>query len=160
MRFETLRHVRDHAKAVGPAHHLLLVIATHVNYHTGEARVSEQRLAHALNVTPRYVRILLNRLVACGALLVEHGGGRAPNTYRIPLPEGGMKSSEELPFLSEGNCRSGLRGTPVPPKDILKERKKTPSKRCGWGSCDQPVCPHGVNFCAGHGPCRHCATGD
>jgi hypothetical protein len=157
MRFDTLRHVRDDAKAVGPAHHLLLVIATHVNYHTGEARVSVKRLAHALDVTPRYVQVLLNRLVACGDLLVSHGGGHATNTYRIPMPEEGMKSSDELQFTSEMNCSSPQTRTAVHPKDIMKERKKTSAKRCGWGSCEAPICPHEVNFCAPHGLCQRCA---
>ncbi len=75
MRFEILRHVRDHAKAVGPAHHLLLVIATHVNYHTGEARVSVKRLAHVhhrqgrcrkgLRIGKASLKVILNGMAGC-----------------------------------------------------------------------------------------------
>jgi hypothetical protein len=35
MHFKSLLHVRDHAKVVGTAHHLLEYIAIHTNMHTG-----------------------------------------------------------------------------------------------------------------------------
>jgi hypothetical protein len=32
-------------------------------------------------------------------------------------------------------------------------------KRCGWGGCNEWVCPHEVNFCAKHGTCEVCRRG-
>jgi hypothetical protein len=33
----------------------------------------------------------------------------------------------------------------------------TDNKHCGWGGCDDWVCPHEVNFCATHADCPRCA---
>jgi hypothetical protein len=55
MHFNSLLHVRDHAKVRGTAHHLLAYIALHVNRHTREAfELSVDRLAHRLEVTPQW----------------------------------------------------------------------------------------------------------
>jgi hypothetical protein len=42
-------------------------------------------------------------------------------------------------------------------KSIEGWLEKLASKRCGWGGCDAPVCPHEVNFCAVHALCQTCA---
>ena len=46
------------------------------------------------------------------------------------------------------------KGAPSAPMDISPE---TETKRCGWGGCEHPVCPHEVNFCARHAFCQLCA---
>jgi hypothetical protein len=85
MHFESLRHVRDHAKVVGTAHHLLEFIAMHVNMQTGEAfDLTVERLAHRLDVTPQWVGQLRARLVQAGELIVKQSRGRHPNVYIIP----------------------------------------------------------------------------
>jgi hypothetical protein len=85
MHFETLRHIRDHAKVVGTARQLLQEIGLHVNRHTGEAfDLSVERLAYHLEVTPQWVRQLRARLVQAGELEVRQSRGRHPNVYRIP----------------------------------------------------------------------------
>jgi hypothetical protein len=85
MHFNSLLHVRDHAKVRGTAHHLLEYIALHVNRHTGEAfELSVDRLAHRLDVTPQWVRQLRARLVATGELEIQQSRDRHPNVYRIP----------------------------------------------------------------------------
>jgi hypothetical protein len=85
MHFNSLLHVRDHAKVVGTARQLLQDIALHVNRHTGEAfELSVERLAHRLDVTPQWTRRLLARLLASGELIIQRSRGRHPNVYRIP----------------------------------------------------------------------------
>lgn len=42
-------------------------------------------------------------------------------------------------------------------KSIEGWLEKLASKRCGWGGCEHPVCPHEVNFCARHAFCQACA---
>jgi hypothetical protein len=85
MHFNSLRHVRDHAKVTGTARQLLQEIALHVNYHTGEAfDLTVERLAHHLAVTPQWVGQLKAGLVATGELLVKQSRGRHPNVYLIP----------------------------------------------------------------------------
>jgi hypothetical protein len=45
------------------------------------------------------------------------------------------------------------------PVSRLPEQTTAETKRCGWGGCDSPVCPHEVNFCAYHANCERCAGG-
>jgi hypothetical protein len=85
MHFKSLRHVRDHAKVRGTAHHLLNIIASHINMHTGEAfELTVERLANYLGVTPQWVGRLVNSLLASGELVVQRSRGRHANVYRIP----------------------------------------------------------------------------
>jgi hypothetical protein len=85
MHFKSLLHVRDHAKVVGTAHHLLEYIAQHTNMHTGEAfELTVERQAHRLNVTPQWVGQLRRHLVESGELIVQQSRGRRPNVYIIP----------------------------------------------------------------------------
>jgi hypothetical protein len=96
MHFNSLLHVRDHAKVQGTAHHLLEYIALHVNRHTGEAfELSVDRLAHRLEVTPQWVHQPRARLVAAGELEIQQSRGRRPNVYRIPY--------ERCPACQGGN---------------------------------------------------------
>jgi hypothetical protein len=83
MNFAVLLHVRDHSKTVGSARHLLLEIATHINYHSGLTRLSVDRLAHRLHVGARHVRKLLAVLEASGELVIWRTTGRHANTYQI-----------------------------------------------------------------------------
>src|SRR5262245_61068960 len=81
----SLRHVRDHSKATGTAHHMLEYIALHVNAYTGEAfQLTVDRLAYRLQVTPQWVGQLRHQLVEAGELLVQQSRGRHPNVYVIP----------------------------------------------------------------------------
>jgi hypothetical protein len=85
MHDQSIRHVRDHAKAQGTEHHLLEFISVHVNAYTGEAfELTVDRVAHRLKITPQWVRQLRARLVASGELLVKPSRGRHPNVYIIP----------------------------------------------------------------------------
>jgi hypothetical protein len=221
MRFDALRHIRDHAKITGLPRLLLYEIGTHLNYHTGEAfLLSVDRLAHQLGVTPQWTRRLLHTLIASGELIVARSRGRHANVYRIPYerchacqavppqsstpPEPNPKlefpvevnreeinpkldaPQPETGAMPTGNsppCNPKLRVVPggllariAPSKDV-KERKMSKDapfaradhhpdvdhhhaparrRRCGWGSCDQGVCPHEVNFCAAHAHCQAC----
>jgi hypothetical protein len=83
MNFAVLLHVRDHSKTVGAARHLLLEIATHINYHSGVTRLSVERLAHRLHVGARHVRKLLAVLEASGELVIWRTAGRHANTYQV-----------------------------------------------------------------------------
>jgi 5-methylcytosine-specific restriction endonuclease McrA len=83
MNFAVLLHVRDHSKTVGSARHLLLEIATHINYHSGVTRLSVERLAHRLHVGARHVRKLLAVLEASGELVIWRTAGRHANTYQV-----------------------------------------------------------------------------
>jgi hypothetical protein len=118
--FNSLLHVRDHAKVQGTAHHLLVYIALHVNRHTEEAfELSVDRLAHRLDVTPQWVRQLRARLVAAGELLVQQSRGRHPNVYRIPYErcpacQGGHPKLQ-LPVESHPQLRCLYPETPIPP---------------------------------------------
>lgn len=42
------------------------------------------------------------------------------------------------------------------PVDFWAADLRTETKRCGWGGCDEWVCPHEVNFCAHHADCARC----
>jgi hypothetical protein len=85
MRFDALRHIRDHSKTTGLPRLLLFEIGTHLNYHTGEAfLLSVDRLAHQLGVTPQWTRRLLHTLLAAGELVVARSRGCHANVYRIP----------------------------------------------------------------------------
>jgi hypothetical protein len=117
MHFKSLLHVRDHAKVVGTAHHLLEYIALHVNRHTGEAfELTVERIAHRLEVTPQWVGQLRRRLVESGELLVKQSRGRHPNVYIIPYehcslcqkanPKGELGVGESNPKLSPGQPQS------------------------------------------------------
>jgi len=44
------------------------------------------------------------------------------------------------------------------PVDFWAAGSRTETKRCGWGGCDEWVCPHRVNFCGYHGECKECAA--
>ena len=48
------------------------------------------------------------------------------------------------------------RDTPAktPGGRVVRERPE--AKRCGWSDCENPVCPHEVNFCAYHACCERC----
>jgi hypothetical protein len=119
MHFNSLLHVRDHAKVRGTAHHLLEYIALHINMHTGEAfELSVDRLAHRLEVTPQWVRQLRTRLVAAGELMVQQSRGRHPNVYRIPYErcsacQGGNQKLE-LPVESTPKLPSAQPETAMP----------------------------------------------
>ena len=43
------------------------------------------------------------------------------------------------------------------PGDCSLELTNLDTRRCGWGGCESPVCPHEVNFCAYHAMCEHCS---
>jgi hypothetical protein len=88
MHDQSIRHVRDHAKAQGTEHHMLEFISVHVNEYTGEAfELTVDRVAHRLNITSQWVRQLRARLVQSGELIVRQSPGRRPNVYMIPYAD-------------------------------------------------------------------------
>ena len=86
MHFASLRHARDHAKVRGRAYNVLEHIALHINHHTGDAfELSVDRIADRFELTPQWVRQLLQQLIDTGELIVVRSSGRHPNRYRLPL---------------------------------------------------------------------------
>lgn len=127
MSIDIVAYVRDFSKATGSAHHLLLVIASNINSTLGYAWPSIAYLAQRLDVTPRRIHQILHELEASGQLIIEHGGGRRTNRYRIPLPDDRMKSTDEMdctPPLKPiaPHPGNGLHGERV----VRGERKKAP----------------------------------
>ena len=130
MHFNSLLHVRDHAKVRGTAHHLLAYIALHVNIHTGEAfELSVDRLAHRLDVILQWIRQLRARLVAAGELEIQQSSGRRPSVYRIPY--------ERCPACQDGNPQR----PPAQPETAMPlPRNSDPSKpKLGKASGPRPA---------------------
>jgi helix-turn-helix protein len=128
MSIAMVAYVRDVAKLTGSAHHLLLVIASHMHPTLGYAWPSVTTLAHTLDVTPRRIYQLLHDLESTGYLLIERGGGRRTNHYRIPLPDnGGMKSTDEMRFTPPVKWVSPQPCNDLHPERVVKrERKEAP----------------------------------
>jgi len=109
--------------------------------------------------------------------VIERGEGRGDaHVYRMPST-GAMVSSFPSVTGSSGVHTTDDRVSPLPttrpseratadaPGSFVREviprlapPARVPSKRCGWGSCEDLVCPHEVNFCAMHACCQGCAA--
>jgi biotin operon repressor len=83
MSMTSVAYVRDHAKLSGPAHHLLLLLASYQHRQTDWAWPSVPRLARTLGVTRQRVQQLLKELREQHYVLIEYGGGRRTNRYRV-----------------------------------------------------------------------------
>jgi hypothetical protein len=174
MSMEMLAQVLHKSQHTGSAYKLLLVIAYHTNPQTGLAWPSRRLLAAEIRVGERYLKRLLRRLVKSGELEIRPGQGRGHlSVYRIHLDDaevihrkGGL-TPLRVP-LKRGPIEAKKRGpfgVTVEPKErreeapsLLCQERLAGARRCGWGSCTRPVCPHEVNFCAGHAGCERCAA--
>lgn len=79
-----------------------------------------------------------------------------------PEPEK-VKSEPPKPLKSQENTTDKVVTTKerkekeLSPVSLPPEQATAETKRCGWGGCDSPACPHEVNFCGYHALCEVCA---
>jgi hypothetical protein len=67
-------------------------------------------------------------------------------------PKTRKTGEKNLSRAREETRASPSRERPTRPLAVIPERAE---KRCGWGGCTQPQCPH-WGFCAGHANCEAC----
>jgi DNA-binding transcriptional regulator YhcF (GntR family) len=173
MHFDTLVHLRDDSKYTGLDRLLLIEIELFAAKDTHRAMPSVKRLAHDLGVSERWVQVRLKRLVAEGALGIDHGTGRShTNIYTLLDTEERVNSASGFPaervnsWRRKGEEFDSERVNSTSPEVVQeKERKERPvalfrrreEAKCGHHGCHGPQCPH-TQFCRPHANCRDCAV--
>jgi hypothetical protein len=114
-------------------------------------------------------------------ILREEDGQPVPHTREKKVKSAAPPESKKVKFPTPPEEKK-VKSQPVKPLELLekavnkvvlntKEREDKEQqpvslspvqttatmKRCGWGGCDDWVCPHEVNFCATHADCPRCA---
>ncbi|WP_328533218.1 helix-turn-helix domain-containing protein [Micromonospora zamorensis] len=116
------------SKDLRPNERLVLVaIAAHANYETGDAFPSVATIAHHAGVSPRTVHRVLAKLVQLGRLVVRRVAGIASNVYRLVL-DAVTPSAERSANSGAGSANSAA-GSATESVTVADEVLEDPSKK-------------------------------